>query len=1086
MSEPNGPGSNDKNPTKHNEHQVTDPVTHLPLTIHDADQVELERIPPPPSTIDEKKIREQRGADTKEETNARHSDMEDVVEEMVHGKWWEDPIGDQRRTRTQTSAVAAVSAALGSFASLVLWSLTGKLFGSGDGRMSWFSFFLTPFMCCFLGIGVGAVSMSLGLYQHRPDPLVESQIKENHDPHKLEKATNKDETSPESAEWLNAFLHSVWPVVNPALFTSVADMLEDAMQVTLPKLVHGVRVADIGQGSESVRILGIRWLDAGSAAKDVDGMKAEEGDFVNMEIAMAYRAKETTSKGIRGRSANAHLLMEFFVSGGVMIPVWVDLTGFLATMRVRFQLTPNPPFLSLMTLTLLGLPKVTLKCTPLAKGFLNVMDIPGLSNWIQSSINLAVQEYVAPKSLTMDLKTLLMGREKMDTDAVGVVVVTICNAEGFKDGDGGKILKSSEGQKGDVYVTIGWSKWGKPLWSSRVVSSGHPIWEETMAFLVGPSELNAQEELQIQLWDSDRFTADDLLGEVEVPLHDLMSSDQSHNRMSIRDDELKSEKGDRMPGKLHWECGYFPKTTFDQHLANKKHKDAQEIREKIEAEAEKKLREAKARDDQAEDGEVQQQKKEDMKEKSDEIIAGTKPTEEWPSGILSVRIEQIDGLELIKVRETGVKEDAEDSEDGDLPSAYCTIIINHQRVYKTRTKMKSNNPFYDAGTEKFVRDWTNTEVVISVRDSRIHELDPVIGIVVLPLPQLFRHSSQFTGSLPLVGGTGYGRMRLSLTFRSVQLKLPKRLLGWDVGTLEISSNAKPDANLQRDYSSCRLVFQTVNSKGKMVPNNAGNGWVHKRGRPIRLAVTKRYASCLLIKLRKRVVGPDLTPAFATLWFKDIPDNEEVTVTLPVRRNADNSLAASRANASMEIGEQIGTLELTVRMWPGLSGYHKHMADHNKNMADVMEVLDYAEGEQETSMGLLEGDYESDSGSSSDSASSSGEENDGGREAKAHAHPDDSSDTAVERSSTSSSSPRKRLSSNLADNDGIVGQFNDFRKNRGELHRKHRGLMQWKPVRNVAWIGRGVEDQAARISNKVKGTFKHQERDVGGIEKEYEM
>lgn len=62
------------------------------------------------------------------------------------------------------------------------------------------------------------------------------------------------------------------------------------------------------------------------------------------------------------------------------ISVWVELTGFLSTLRVRFLLTPNPPFLSLMTLTMLGLPKVTMKCTPLAKNFLNVMDVPWVSS----------------------------------------------------------------------------------------------------------------------------------------------------------------------------------------------------------------------------------------------------------------------------------------------------------------------------------------------------------------------------------------------------------------------------------------------------------------------------------------------------------------------------------------------------------------------------------------------------------------------------------------------------------------------------------------------------------------------------------
>ncbi|KAH9481678.1 Meiotically up-regulated gene 190 protein [Psilocybe cubensis] len=1060
MSEPNAPTSAkpDGQAPRNNEKEVTDPVTHLPLTIHDADTVELERIPPPPTATEEKRIREERGADSQEETNARHSDMERVVDEVVHQAWWEDPIGDTRRARIQTSAVAAVAASLGAFSMLILWSVFARVLGrkqSGSG-LGWMGFFLAPFVCCFLGLGVGAAGLALGIYQKPPDLPVEQQQQRNTDHEQREKTLNKDESSPESAEWLNAFLNSLWPVVNPSLFTALSDMLEDAMQATLPKMVNGVRVADIGQGSEAVRILGVRWLDAGSAAKDVDGMKAEEGDFVNMEVALAYRAKETTAKGIRSRSANAHLLMEFFVSGGIVVPVWVDLTGFLATARIRFQLTPNPPFLSLMTTTLLGLPKVTLKCTPLAKNFLNVMDVPGLSSWLQKSINMAVEEYVSPRSLTMDLKTLLMGREKMDTEAVGVVIVTIKRAEEFKAGDGGKVFKTRDGQKGDAYVTIGWSKWGKPLWSTRIISGEGPVWEETTALLVGPSELNAQEALQLQLWDADRFTADDLLGNVELDLKDIMTNEQSHNRMSTRCDGLTSEKGDPWPGKIHWECGYFAKTSFDQHLAHK-HRDAEKIRSKIEQEAEEKLREAKARDDHEEDGEVQQQKKEDMKEKSDEIIAGSKPTAEWPSGILSIRIEQISSLEIEKIQDSGVREDAEDGDQDDLPSPYCTIIINQQRVYKTRTKMKSNNPFYDAGTEKFIRDWTTTDVIISVRDSRIHEADPVIGIVVLPLRDVFKHNSLFTDSLPLVGGIGYGRMKLSLIFRSVQLILPKRLRGWDVGTLEISSNVKPSFNLPPDYQSCRLVFHTVYGKGKMVPSRDG-GWVQKHGRPVRLAVKKRFASCLLIQLRKRLVGPDGTPAFCTLWLKDIPDDEEVDLELPVRKNekGESIMEQSRANASTDIGDQIGTLKLKVRFWLGLSGYHKYTADHDKNMADVMEVLDYAEGEQDASKHLLEDEHEHESDTSS-LTSSDGEDD-------------------VGESSTAA------IPGGLAKKDGIVGQFNDFRKRKGELHRKHRGLMQWKAMRNVAWVGRGVENQAGKLTDKVKSTFTHHDRETG-IEKE---
>ena len=245
-------------------------------------------------------------------------------------------------------------------------------------------------------------------------------------------------------------------------------MLEDSMQATLPKLVHGVRVAEVGQGAEAMRLLGVRWLDAGAATREMK----EEGDFAHMEVAVAYRAKDVKRGRLKDRSTNIHMLLQFWVAGGIKVPVWVDVTGFLATTRVRFQLTPNPPFLSTMVITFLGLPKVDLKCTPLTKGFVNVMDVPGLSGWIQKSIDAAMQEYVAPRSLTLDLKTLLMGREKMDTDAFGVVIVTVRKAEGFRNGDGPNVVKahSKDPKKGDAYVTIGWGKWGKPLWSTRSAS----------------------------------------------------------------------------------------------------------------------------------------------------------------------------------------------------------------------------------------------------------------------------------------------------------------------------------------------------------------------------------------------------------------------------------------------------------------------------------------------------------------------------------------------------------------------------------------------------------------------------------------
>lgn len=138
------------------------------------------------------------------------------------------------------------------------------------------------------------------------------------------------------------------------------------MQASLPHMVRMVSVEDLGQGSESIRILGIKWLPRGAAGKSVSsegqivsnnaqkepkrpgqnnqseqqkeasedvskdannrgtdtegeknndeneqeasGLEAEDGEFVNLEVAFAYRASKSARK-IKDRQRNAHLYM---------------------------------------------------------------------------------------------------------------------------------------------------------------------------------------------------------------------------------------------------------------------------------------------------------------------------------------------------------------------------------------------------------------------------------------------------------------------------------------------------------------------------------------------------------------------------------------------------------------------------------------------------------------------------------------------------------------------------------------------------------------------------------------------------------
>ena len=120
------------------------------------------------------------------------------------------------------------------------------------------------------------------------------------------------------------------------------------MQASLPNMVRMVAVEDIGQGSEALRILGVRWLPTGAAARSVgsdgnlkssdeekddrtvpddgegqgeqpgqDTMEAEDGDFVNLEIAFAYRP--STGRGVKTRSKHAHLLLAFYLPGNIKL-----------------------------------------------------------------------------------------------------------------------------------------------------------------------------------------------------------------------------------------------------------------------------------------------------------------------------------------------------------------------------------------------------------------------------------------------------------------------------------------------------------------------------------------------------------------------------------------------------------------------------------------------------------------------------------------------------------------------------------------------------------------------------------------------
>lgn len=151
----------------------------------------------------------------------------------------------------------------------------------------------------------------------------------------------------------------MWGLIDPDLFASVADTLEDVMQASVPGVIENVRVAEINQGNNPFRILSLRALPDGHVKelkddihkhneqiKDPQELAADEegGDYYNLECSFAYHA-EKTGISTSNRAKNMHMQLVFYmgVKGlfGVPLPIFVEYVVLLSSsFRISFSSAP--------------------------------------------------------------------------------------------------------------------------------------------------------------------------------------------------------------------------------------------------------------------------------------------------------------------------------------------------------------------------------------------------------------------------------------------------------------------------------------------------------------------------------------------------------------------------------------------------------------------------------------------------------------------------------------------------------------------------------------------------------------------------
>lgn len=870
---------------------------------------------------------------------------------------------------------------------------------------------------------------------------------------------------PESVEWLNNIIRTIWPTINPELFASPIDLLEDALQKQVPNVVHTVKVSDLDIGSVPLRVLSMRYLPDDMAPR---GDEDVTGEYVNLEVFFGYRAGK--SDKTVSKAKNIHLLVWFLVGLrnvlGIPIPIWVEVHGILGKARVRIQLLPDPPFLKNGTITLLGMPKIELSTVPISNYFINVMNLPFVSQLVAYAIKIVCRGFIAPRSYTLDLSRLMVGDDvKKETASTGILMICLHGAVDVPRAD-----HQPGRSKVDAYATVQYSRFGKTMYCTRVINQDfNPVWEETCFLPILPAAIKAGERIRINLWDSDRLTADDLLGRVEVNLVNLVQ----HPGMF----ERRIDKVTGCPKtKLHWSIGFFGKMKIpDQDVPDfVDHSVPVGLRENPDFRDEEPLW--------------------SVDSKTEKLICRIPPNKDLP-GILSVQIHQINDL-AVRSSKTRIhskhgavldtEADEQGKEDsGKAPSAYCTVSLNDELVYKTRTRAYTGRPVYNASFEWFVRSFADTRIRICVRDQRFREEDPIIGILPLALKDELVHHGQVTRWYPLSEGLGYGQIRVSLLFRNIDCSIPRTLQGWNVGTLHIFSikafTQAADASALQD---CSLRIDTMlghRTIGAVHASKASEGMVSwDIGSTVVIPVRRRHATSLNLEAHRGGVPFTKQGLFSGIYgaciiaLSALDDDHRDKVKIPIFQTKDyvrfkqNSLAQDEEHQDQAL-QKLGYMEVDCVLTSGLSDAHRKFIKRSKDIAQTHEAWqtersynrrleqDAQQEEKEAILKEKRMQEQHSLATSEHTPTDDGPLSEGAREDRTikfatqdHAHyatsaiaidDDHDPDWDDDNGSTFSRSSYRSLKN----------WVRDKAEDRRERHRRHRGIMQKKPARTASWL-----------------------------------
>ncbi|KAH6722144.1 hypothetical protein BKA61DRAFT_628255 [Leptodontidium sp. MPI-SDFR-AT-0119] len=827
--------------------------------------------------------------------------------------------------------------------------------------------------------------MSSGIYLWMKDLVRRGRAKEwSTEKTRGEMACAAANLIPESVEWMNTFL----------------DTLEDIMQASVPSIVENVRVAEINQGNNPFRVLSLRALPDGHVSemkseihqqsekkKDPQELAADEqgGDYYNLECSFAYHASPT---GTSEKAKNIHMQLVFYlgIKGlfGVPLPIFVELQSLVGTVHLRLQMSSEAPFLKAVTFTLMGMPKIQASCVPLIDAGINILNLPLISKFVN---------YAIGRSL---------------------------------------ILLVFEGKR-QVLVAF---KCFRMLWN-YLRTFKQALDPDNGSAGAAANENVAPKSMTLDM--TKLLKGDDIQKDIEALGILWIRIHKATGKMYPQISKLWGMHQDKViPGELHWEVGYFSKPQFRPALRShgKDINLPDELKDKRELQDEK-----ESLDTAAKEAVVKSQGKRKGRE--------FEPAQ--PSG------------------------ENKDEEHKKLLSGYCTVLFNDELVYRTRTKDVCSKPIFNAGTER------SGIITVTVRDQRTRQLSDAL-----------QTSSQVTRWYPLDGGIGIGRIRISLLFRSVEHDCHQS--SWAGIILATGFNTNSKLKMRTGGGSDKIG----RARCKKTEEGDGVYWdmVDEEGNNrVRLPVKYRYRSPVIFELHsasKR--GAD---AHAVVWLHHLEDNKEEDISIPIwktdkgMRLTQNYITDENLKTIPDIRiAEVGRLQFRGRFKAGTDQDHsaftweacnsdgvrepvvtkelpqKVQELHDKSLVQGRDILSQAdEGEKQKWMSKEGTDWSGAFGQDparqmdqKEDDASSDSETDGSdlglhdatnhedfKDAETDTEQKLNSEVQGDVETTANIVPSSNGESKTKD---PVEQIKNYKEDKQELHRKQKGIMQWRPARNL--------------------------------------